>query len=262
MSGEAAALGGVEDLPVFVISLARATERRAHVAAEFERAGLEYTLFEGIDGRKEETALLARTDTDAWQRNMGGPVVLGHLGCYASHVALWERIGAGPDGVVLVCEDDVTLRPDFREALEAALSCAMDWDICRLARVRAKGPITLRHIGRFRLNAYWGPFTGNACYLIRRETAARLAQEFWPIRRAHDHELNRFFVYDIRLMGLEPFAARPEDHGESFITGRAMRGAPKFATWRRLPHYVQKAANYLRRIVWLGRQGFLGPRRR
>jgi glycosyl transferase, family 25 len=63
-------------------------------------------------------------------------------------------------------------------------------------------------------------------------------------------------------MGLEPFAARPEDHGESFISGRSMSDARKFPAWRRLPHYAQKAANYLRRILWLGRNGMLGPRSR
>jgi len=91
--------------------------------------------------------------------------------------------------------------------------------------------------------------------------AARLADSFLPIRRAHDHELNRFFFYNIRLMGLEPFAAQPQDDGKSFITGKDMALARKFPFFRRLPHYVQKLANYVRRIDWLARHGMIAPRR-
>ena len=40
----------------------------------------------------------------------------------------------------------------------------------------AKWPVTQARLGRYRLNAYVGPFTGNACYLIHREVAARLAR--------------------------------------------------------------------------------------
>ncbi|WP_228156812.1 glycosyltransferase family 25 protein [Fuscovulum blasticum] len=248
-------------VPIFVISLTRATERRARIAAEFAQAGLDYTLFDGIDGRAEEARLLAQTDLPGWHRFMGGPISAGHMGCYASHVALWAQIGAGPDPVVLICEDDVTFDPDFPQALQAALDMADGWDICRFARLRAKGALTQRRQGKWRLNAYWGRFTGNACYLIKRDLAARLAREFWPIRRAHDHELNRFFAHDFRLMGLEPFTARPEDRGESYITGTAMAEATKFPALRRLPHYAHKAANYLRRIAWLIRHRMLPPPR-
>ena len=250
-----------EDLPIYVISLARAQDRRERVRAQFEKCGLAYRIFDGVDGRANEADLLQKTDIAAWTRNMGAPVNAGHLGCYASHVALWEAVGRGPDEVVLICEDDVVLHDDFREALAAALSCRDGWDICRFAKVRAKGAVTQRTIGPYRLNAYWGPFTGNACYLIRKDVAARLATGFWPISRAHDHELNRFFVHDLRLMGLEPFAAHAEDRGESFITGRAMSDSAKFPFWRRLPYYAQKAANYVRRLLWLARHGMLGTPR-
>lgn len=247
-------------LPVHVISLARAVDRRERVAEQFARLGIPYRIFEGVDGRAEEARLLERTDRAAWSRNMGGPIAPGHLGCYASHVALWEEIGRGPDDAALICEDDIVLHDDFPAALAAALAIRDRWDILRFARIRAKLPIVQGTVGPYRLNAYAGPFTGNACYLIKRDLAARLARDFWPIRRAHDHELNRFFAYDFKLMGLEPFAAHPEDRGESFITGKAMSEARKFPFYRRLPYYRQKAANYARRILWLARHRMLLPR--
>lgn len=248
-------------LPVYVISLARAKERRAQIAEEFGRVGLAYEIFDGTDGQMEYDRLLAKADVTAWRANMGAPISSGHLGCYASHVALWKKIGDGSDEIALICEDDVALKDDFLKALESGLKISENWDILRFAKIRAKLAIPQGKINGYSLNAYAGPFTGNACYLIKRDLAARLAQNFWPIQRAHDHELNRFFDYDFRLLGLEPFAAHPEDCGESYITGTAMSGARKFKWYRRLRYYRQKAANYLRRVMWLAKKGMLIPNR-
>ncbi|PTV93788.1 glycosyl transferase family 25 [Rhodobacter aestuarii] len=242
-------------VPIFVISLARATARRAQVENEFAKIGFDYALFDGVDGQACEAELRKRTDEVAWRRNMGAPLSLGHLGCYASHVELWRQIGVGQDEIVLICEDDVTFTPDFPNALQTALELADRWDIVRFSRIRAKGPLKQVERGSFTLNAYWGPFTGNGCYLIKRSVAARLADSFYPITRAHDHELNRFFKHDIRLMGLEPFTAPPRDQGESFITGTAMADAKKFPKHKRLAYYWQKIANYGKRLHWLARQG-------
>ena len=248
------------DLPVQVISLARATARQAQVAQEFARIGMRYTIFEGIDGAAHQAELLGRTDLAAWHRNMGAPISAGHMGCYASHVELWRQIAQDGPEIVLICEDDVTFTAGFPQALAAGLAMADRWDILRFSCIRAKGRLPQAQLGPFTLMAYWGPFTGNGCYLIKRAVAARLAERFYPIRRAHDHELNRFFDHDIRLMGLEPFTAPPRDRGESFITGTAMAGAKKFPKLKRLPPYRQKLANYARRLIWLARHGLLSFR--
>jgi glycosyl transferase family 25 len=246
-----------QPIPIYVISLARAKQRRIRVASEFDRVGLEYAIYEGIDGQLSSQELLAKFDARAWTRNMGGPLSLGHLGCYMSHVQLWRQVATGDDAIALICEDDVVFSSKFPDALVSALSMQSQWDIVRFSCVRAKGKLLQAVSGEFSLNAYWGPFTGNGCYLIKRDVAARLADSFLPIRRAHDHELNRFFFYNIRLMGLEPFTAQPQDDGKSFITGKDMALARKFPFYRRLPHYVQKLMNYGRRIDWLFRRGMI-----
>ena len=243
--------------PTYVISLKHATARQKQVAAQCARLGLNYTLFDGVDGRAENDTLLAKTDVQSWHRNMGAPVVAGHLGCYASHVSLWDKIGASDAPVALICEDDVTFDDAFPRALQSAMDVSDSWDICRFAKIRAKGPVLQQQVGDFALNAYTGSFTGNACYLIKRDLAARLATSFWPITRAHDHELNRFFVHDFKLLGLEPFSAHPQDNAQSFITGDAMSGVQKFPKYQRLPHYFQKLGNYISRWQWLRRQGML-----
>ncbi|MGH1355449.1 MAG: glycosyltransferase family 25 protein [Thalassovita sp.] len=244
-------------VPVIVISLERAVERLKSFDSECANLGITYSVFTGVDGKAEYETLLQKTDVAGWKRHMGAPLSAGHLGCYASHVQLWSQIGEGADDIVLVCEDDVVFHDDFPKAVQAALKASEHWDICRFAKIRAKGAITQGTVDGYRLNAYWGPFTGNACYLIKRDLAKRLARGFWPISRAHDHELNRFFHYDFRLMGLEPFAAHPDDKDESYITGTGMQDAKKFPKYKRLPYYRQKFSNYFRRLNWLRRHGAL-----
>ena len=185
---------------------------------------------------------------------MGSPLLPGKLGVYASHLAVWEAFLASGHKVALILEDDVVFHDDFLEAVDTALVHADAWDLVRFNCIRAKLPVTQAHYGRYRLNAYVGPFTGNACYLIHREVAARLLPGLWPQTRALDHELNRFFRHDYRQFGLEPWASHPDDGGESTITGTGFALVRKFPWYQRLPHYRLKAANYFRRAWWLWRR--------
>ena len=191
---------------------------------------------------------------------MGAPILPGKLGVYASHLGVWAALLAGPHKAALVFEDDVVFHDDFPAALDCALANADLWDLIRFNRIRAKLPVTQAVLGRYRMNAYVGPFTGNAAYLIHREVAARLLPGLWPQTRALDHELNRFFRHDYRQIGLEPWSSHPDDGGTSTITGTDFALVRKFPWYRRLPHYRLKAANYFRRAVWLARAGMLFPR--
>ena len=101
------------------------------------------------------------------------------------------------------------------------------------------------------MNAYLGPATGTGAYLIKQETAAKLLPAMRRVTRATDHEINRFFLHDFRLRGLEPFPSHVDDRGESLITGTDFGDVSKHGVLDRLPHYRLKAANYFRRFLWL-----------
>lgn len=245
------------DIGVWLINLPRDTERRERMDAQLGRMGLTHKLFPAINGREEEQRLLQRADPDAYARNMGMPLLPGKLGVYASHLAVWGELLASPHKAALILEDDVVFHDDFLEALDVALAASDQWDIIRFNCIRAKLPVTQAKLGRYRLNAYVGPFTGNAAYLIHRDVARRLAPRLWPQTRALDHELNRFFLHDYRQLGLEPWSSHPDDGGTSTITGTGFGLVRKFKWYRRLPHYRLKAANYARRAIWLWRHGMV-----
>ena len=248
------------DIGIWLINLPRDTARRDKMEAQLRAMALEWQLFPAVDGKARQAELTHRADPAAYARNMGSPLLPGKLGVYASHLAVWEAFLASGHKVALILEDDVVFHDDFLEAVDTALVHADAWDLVRFNCIRAKLPVTQAHYGRYRLNAYVGPFTGNACYLIHRGVAARLLPGLWPQTRALDHELNRFFRHDYRQFGLEPWASHPDDGGESTITGTGFALVRKFPWYQRLPHYRLKAANYFRRAWWLLKNGYLRGR--
>ncbi|WP_333715134.1 glycosyltransferase family 25 protein, partial [Yoonia sp.] len=246
-----------DDIGVWLINLPRDTDRRHRMERQLADLGLPYVLLPAVDGRAEEDRLIRRADPAAYSRNMGSPLLPGKLGVYASHLAVWEALIASNHRAALILEDDVVFHDDFMEALETALRHDSLWDVVRFNCIRAKLPVTQARLGPYRLNAYLGPFTGNACYLIHRDVARRLLPALWPQTRALDHELNRFFLHDYRQMGLEPWSSHPDDQGTSSITGTNFSLVKKPKWWRRLPYYQNKATNYARRAIWLRRHGML-----
>jgi len=249
-------------LPVWVINLDQSADRMERMDVGLRAQGLSYKRIPAIDGRAEFHRLLPRVDRAAYERNMGQALLPGKVGCYFSHLSAWQRLVDSGQPMALILEDDVVFHADFRDALALAVRAEAHWDLLRLNRVRAKLPVEQGRIGPYRLNAYIGPCTGNGAYLIRHETARRLLGAMVPQTRAADHEINRFFVHDFRLRGLEPFPSHVEDFGESQITGRNYAEVKKPAAFLRLPHYGIKASNYLRRLWWMMRHDELWPKDR
>ena len=249
-----------DGLGVWLINLDRDTDRRARMEAQLSALDLPFTRFAAIYGKDHAEELSKRADAAAYARNMGSPILPGKMGCYASHIAVWEACLASDHDVALILEDDVVFHDDFLDSLDLALAAADHWDTIRFNCIRAKLPVRQGYVGDYSLNAYIGPFTGNAAYLLKRDVARRLLPNLWPQTRAFDHELNRFFWHDFRQFGLEPFSTHVDDGNESSITGTGFALVNKFKWYQRLPHYRLKAANYFRRAGWLARQGRLWPR--
>lgn len=253
---------GVAGVPAWMISLPRASARRARMAAQAARLGLGWTLFDAVDGRAELDRLLPLVDQPAFERFTGRPVLPGEIGCYLSHLEVWRLFLATGAPVGLVLEDDMDFADDVADAVSAAMAVAGRWDYLKLNANRAKTPVCQGLVGRWRLNAYLAPATGTGAYLITREAAARLLDRLLPIREPIDRAVMRYFELDLRFLGLEPFpCAISTAVGSDIHAGRPPRWN-KFPWYRRLPYYARKAAAYPQRAAWLARHGMLLPSRR
>jgi glycosyl transferase family 25 len=248
-----------QKIGVWLINLPSNRERLRKMSSQLDSMGLLWKHFVAVDGKDRYDELIAQADQGAYERNMGSAILPGKLGVYASHKGVWQEFLYTDYEYALIFEDDVVFHDDFLEALDAAYRIRRHWDIVRFNCVRAKIPIPQGVIEKWSLNAYVGPFTGNAAYLIKKDIAAKLIENIGPQTRALDHELNRFFLYDYRLLGLEPWASHTDDGNISTITGVGFLSVKKFKWYRRLPHYRLKAANYFCRLFWLIKKKMVLP---
>jgi glycosyl transferase, family 25 len=112
-------------VPVFVISLARATDRRAAISRHLERLGIEYEIIDAVDGANLSKVELSRRVAPECTVHPGA------IGCYLSHIQVYERVVAQQARVALVLEDDARVDPRVKLMLEGAFH-SLDFDYCFL----------------------------------------------------------------------------------------------------------------------------------
>ena len=237
------------DLGIWLINLDRSTARRETMEARLAALGLTYTRIAAVDGRAEWERLVADVDLAAFRCNVGREVMPGEIGCYASHLAVWQALLDSPHEVALVLEDDVVFHDDFLDALDLVLTARERWDMVKLNKIRAKHPVQRLALGSYRLNAYLGAFTGTAAYLVTRSFVAAQLPRMLPMRRPIDHELDQFDAVSFRHLGLEPFPSHVDDGNQSTITGTGFSGVRKFPWYARLPVYGQRAGKLCRKTL-------------
>lgn len=184
---------------IIVINLDRDEERMTHMRRELERAGVAYERFSALRGDELPPDLARYFPVEV---NLSP----GEIGCYASHLAILQRVARGElSSPQLVLEDDVGLPADLPTALDALISALpARWDIVRLSyhTKRVMRPIAALGGGR-QLVRYSRVPTTTGAYLISASGARKfLAQRSRcaPI----DHDLRRVWEWGLDTYGVSP----------------------------------------------------------
>jgi glycosyl transferase family 25 len=177
----------MQKVPVYVISLEGARERRALIKAHLDGLKLEYELINAVEGMKLDPGYRERVNPN---KNMSHGV----LGCYLSHLYVYEHIIANQISVALILEDDTVLHYSVKALLENGCQ-NLDFDCCFLGSedhgdegyVFYDAGSAVELGGGF--NAYVlssGPYCNNA-YLITLQGAKKRIACAFPARTAIDH---------------------------------------------------------------------------
>jgi GR25 family glycosyltransferase involved in LPS biosynthesis len=119
------------DIPIFVISLSRSTDRRE----KFHRYNAEYlpnyAYIEAVDGNKID---LEQLPDYLFTKEMTKYYTKGAIGCALSHGILWEKC-IELDRPIIVMEDDLIVSKDFSNHLQAVMEMLPldNWDILQLS---------------------------------------------------------------------------------------------------------------------------------
>lgn len=193
--------------PVFVINMAGNTTRMARAASELERLDIPFARFEAVDGRALSEDQLARVyDPAINRRRARRPLIGPEIGCYLSHISVWEQIATGDFPGAVILEDDFAAADDLANVLEALARDPGDWEIVKLFSARDRQKLMYSRPlvdGRSLSVPYKVPNT-TLGYAIRREAAARLAACALPVSRPIDEDHKHFWELGLKVVLVSP----------------------------------------------------------
>ncbi|MBX3431090.1 MAG: glycosyltransferase family 25 protein [Hyphomonadaceae bacterium] len=192
-------LGAQMTTGIVVINLDQDAQRMAHMRSELDRVGLPFLRFSALRGDALPAGL-------ARYFPVGIELTLGEIGCYASHLALMQRVIDGElPSPLLVLEDDVGLPNDLDEALQTLLAALpQQWDIVRLSYPTKLIAPTIAALGADRyLVRYSRVPTTTGAYLIS-ASGARKFLAARPRSLPVDHDLRHVWNWDLNTFGVEP----------------------------------------------------------
>jgi GR25 family glycosyltransferase involved in LPS biosynthesis len=223
----------LQALPVYVISLKSATDRQAQAAAHLGALNIQYELCEAVRGDALEPQRRQ-------QINPAGNMSPAQIGCYVSHIQIYERMVQEGTTVALILEDDAVLHPLVSGLVHGGCQ-TLDFDYCFLGcddsgdsgyvYFDSSKATTLTS----RLHAYpisSGPFCLHA-YLITLDGARKRLQCAYPARSAIDHY--HYLPYQPRFLAVVPLLAFVSElsavHSMSSFNMSALQAAARQYWW-------------------------------
>ncbi|MBI4749610.1 MAG: glycosyltransferase family 25 protein [Acidobacteria bacterium] len=192
--------------PVWVISLRRSTERRAHIIQHLKEHNLPFEFFDAIDGQLLTPDQLARYDAQQAQQCMGRELVSAEIAIALSHLTLYQRMVDQNLAEVLILEDDVVLKPEFLEILNRRTDFPKDWELVLLCH--NWGIISAWHRQPiFRTSEvvkFSRKVVSSAAYLLRQGGARKLLTAGYPIRVPSDNLTGGGVKTNVNLYGISP----------------------------------------------------------
>jgi glycosyl transferase, family 25 len=190
------------NLNVYLINLDRDIARFEFVHRQLNNLEIEYQRFSAIQG----------SEIAEWQRkyfynqdgSLASQLSLGEIGCYASHLALMQRV-IEDDAPALILEDDIEIKPEFPDLLPAILSLGHNWDILRISSRRKGAKIKVASLpGGYRAVKYLHVPPNTGAYIIKPSGARKFLDWLTPRWRPVDQDLRRVWETRLLTIGIDP----------------------------------------------------------
>ena len=245
----------------FVISLRRAHARRRHMRKLMCSIGIAAEFIDAVDGRCLTNEQRRRYDAAAAKRMYGAEMNASEIGCFLSHMSVYQTMIDRGIERALILEDDIECDSDLKSVIEALCTQPNPaWSVVRLqsSKRRVTTPRTAREYGKpiadiagrdlCRLDA---GVLGGCGYLITRRAAAKMLSYGRRIFMPVDHTLDRFWENGITPYVVRPLPVRQSPCFASEIgeRGRALAERETARDVRR--RRVQRALDGLNKRVFL-----------
>jgi glycosyl transferase family 25 len=203
-------------IPIFVINLDRATERLTSISRQFETFGLDFERVPAVDG-----SLL----TAAYKRSLnpprliGGEMSDGEIGCFASHLRVFQIIVDRCLPRACVMEDDISIGPGAVGWLDSHAPLPGDCDILKIEGI-IRPKTTVLPISEYagqKIVFSWQVSYGTAAYIITLDGARRALRRLAKMGSPIDHALFRYWENGLHVYEVHPFPVRQDDRATNYI---------------------------------------------
>ncbi|MBE0366303.1 glycosyltransferase family 25 protein [Pseudoalteromonas aurantia] len=243
-------------LPIFVINMKNSVERWQKTYNRLQTLGLECQRFEATVGKS-----LDETETSNWydptanlkkhHRNM----TPGEIGCYVSHMRIWQHMAAHNITAAIVLEDDLIIEEHLKETIEQVGELE-SWDMIKLSDNRANPFIESASLSKsLTLGSYLKVPNGTQGYAVSLSGAKKLLQRK-PFFRPVDVDIQFHSEVELNLVGIKPYPISEDLSFESEIANSNAGTHSNQSTFlRNLKHrfamYLQRkrASGDIKRII-------------
>jgi glycosyl transferase family 25 len=122
----------IKDLTIYAICLEREVERRQRLNVNLSFLDVD-PVFVGIDGNNLPKSMSERNSEREAFKQWGRALTQGEVGCYASHLLVWEQVANGDNEFALVLESDAVLTKEALNMIELILREHRDVDLVMLS---------------------------------------------------------------------------------------------------------------------------------
>jgi len=182
---------------IFIINLPLSLKRRALALYQIGKLQLiNAEIIKAVEGRNIDLEAMkaeGQLEWDDWNKR---DLSHGEVGCYLSHVSVWNSIISLNIKTALICEDDIIWRPDAHKIADGFMAeVPDDWDIIHFHSYVRVASGEQNDPERKRLSAHvlkgCSEGRGSACYAITMRGAQFLMGKAFPIRYTLDGVTNK-----------------------------------------------------------------------
>jgi glycosyl transferase family 25 len=243
--------------PIYVINLDRDVERMASLAGSLRGLNLTYIRVSAVLG-KEVPNWEQLVDAELYGARNRLPMPRpGEVGCYLSHLKAMEEFLRTDAPWCVILEDDVEVRPECVEVLEA-LGQKDDWDLVKLFCFHSGLPVRKRALTQnHHLVVHLTRTTSSAAYVVNRRAAETLLKSMRPISEQVDHALERPWETGLRVRGVRPLPVVLAPVAATTTIGYDDRSRRLLSLRRAVRLFLSRTGKEIRRFANGLAEGFL-----
>lgn len=194
-------------IPIYVISIARDSDRRANISTRLNASGVEYEIIDAVDGAQLDTTTITdRLRQDKIHARYNRDLLPGEIGCFLSHYNLWQRMVNEQTPFALILEDDATWDDDFFMVVQDLVQSKYYWNVVHLASPEGGRIYSVldvvgdnRQFARFKY-----PMDLAAAYLIDLDGAKKLLKHCYEISDPIDEQWKEYMQCNLYFYHVQP----------------------------------------------------------